>query len=271
MKKILLIAIVTFISTVSLQAQKKKDLLKEIDKLRLEINTTKSELNDAKNKEKAVKTQIETMESQMTDLKETNNTLLGKMSSFTQLSNKKAKNLETSLVSLQLKDKQIKTINDAISKRDSLKLTALTVFKNTLGGDGKVSLKNGVVYLTLPNTTLFGANDTSVILTSKAKEVLSRIATTLNAQSEFNIIVEGNSNALKFKNKSIDSNWDLSALQAATVVSALQNDYSVDPKRMEVLGKSEYGMSSIETVTRIIIDPKFDQFYDLIKENMKNQ
>ncbi|WP_103866446.1 OmpA family protein [Aquimarina sp. I32.4] len=269
MKKIILLVCVLFMSTLSIHAQKKKDLLEEIDKLRKELNTTKSSLNDSRKKEKATLTEVKTMEAQVKDLKETNASLLNNMSSFTQLSNQKAKNLETSLKSLQEKDKQIKVVNDAIGKSDSTKLATLTVFKNALGGEANIALKNGAVLITLANTSLFG-NDDSAVIDAKAKSVLGKIAAALNSKPDLKIKVEGNSNAISFKDKSIKDNWDLSTKQASAVVRALQIDHKVDPKRMEVLGKSEYGSQSIETATRIIIDPKFDKFYGLIKESMKN-
>jgi chemotaxis protein MotB len=270
MKKNILFICVLFISTLSTHAQKKKDLLEEIDKLRKELKTTEAELNSSRKKEKATLTQVETMEAQVKDLKETNASLLTNMSSFTELSNQKAKNLETSLKSLQEKDKQIKTINDAISKTDSTKLATLTVFKNALGGEANIAVQNGAVLITLANTMLFG-NDDNYVIDDKAKGTIEKIAKALNAKPDLKIIVEGNSNAINFKNKSIKDNWDLSTKQAASVVRTLQNDFKVDPKRMNVLGKSEYGSQSIETATRIIIDPKFDKFYNLVKNNMKNE
>ncbi|GGX31496.1 OmpA family protein [Aquimarina muelleri] len=270
MRKIILLVFALFISTASIHAQKKKDLLEEIDKLRLELKTVKGELNDSRKKEKATLSQVESIQMQVKDLKETNASLLTNMSSFTELSTQKAKNLETSLTSLQEKDKQINTINDAISKSDSIKLATLTVFKNVVGSEGKIAVKNGAVIITVANTLLFGNNDKSVTVEDKAKGFLEKLANVLNSKSDLKIIVEGNSNALNFKDKSIKDNWDLSTRQASAVVRILQNDYKVDPKRMDVLGKSEYGSESIETSTRIIIDPKFDEFYGLVKENMKN-
>ncbi|GAA4276259.1 OmpA family protein [Aquimarina mytili] len=270
MKNIILLASVILISTSSVYAQKKKDLLDEIDKLRKELKVTKGELNDSRNKEKATLTRVETMEAQVKDLKETNASLLTNMGSFTELSKKKAQNLEKSLESLQEKDKQIKVINDAISKNDSIKLATLTILKNALGSDANIAVKNGTVLITIANTLLFGENDKSYAVTDKAKGLLGKIATALNKKADLKITVEGNSNALNIKDKSISDNWDLSAKQAAAVVRMLQKDFKVDPKRMDVLGKSEYGSSSIETATRIIINPQFDQFYSLIKESMKN-
>ncbi len=271
MKKIIVFATVLLISTSSIYSQKKKDLLDEIDQLRKELKATKAELNDSRKKEKATLTQVETMEMQVKDLKETNASLLSNMGNFTELSKKKAQNLESSLKSLQEKDRQLKAINDAISESDATKLETLKVLKNALGDQANtIALKNGSVLITLANTLLFGESDKSYAIDEKAKGVLGKIANALNSKPDLKIIVEGNSNALNIKDKSIADNWDLSAKQAAAVVRTLQNDFKIDPKRMEVLGKSEYGSQSIETATRIIIDAKFDQFYGLVKENMKN-
>ncbi len=270
MKQIILFTSILLISSVSLNAQKKKDLLDEIAALQEELKNTKTELSDARKTSKAKQGQIEGMETQMNDLKETNASLLTQMSNFTELSNKKAKNLETSLKNLQEKDKQLKVINDAISKSDSTKLATLTVLKNALGDAGNIGVKNGMVLITIPNTKLFGDNDKSILLDEKGKGILSKIATVLNGKPDLKLIVEGNSNALNLKDKTIQDNWALSSLQASAVVRALEKDYKVNPKRLEVIGKSEYATDGIETVTKLIIDPEFDQFYYLVKENMKN-
>ncbi len=254
-----------------MSAQKKKDLLDEIDKLRSELKVTNQKLNESRKNEKASASLALSMEAQVKNLKETNASLLANMSSFTALSNKKAENLETSLNSIKLKDKQLNVINKSLSDNDSTKLALITLFKNTVGSDASVSVKKGTIYLTIPNSKLFGENDSSYTIKESAKSILGRIATTLNANPELKIIVEGNSNTLKFNNKMLVDNWDLSTKQASSIVRVLQNDFKANPKNMKALGRSEYGSESIETVTHIIIDPKFDEFYTLIKENMKNE
>ena len=269
MKRIILFASVLLISTLSVTAQKKKDLLDEINKLRQELKTTKAELNDSRKKEKATLTQVATMEAQVKDLKETNATLLSNMSNFTELSNQKAENLKKSQDIIKEKDKQLITINKALTETDSTNLAVFSAFKNTLGGDN-IKIKGGIIYILIPNTTLFGESDKNYMVSDKAKPMLEKIATALKANSKLKITVEGNSNALKLDGKTLLDNWDLSARQAASVVRVLQKDYKVDPKRMEALGKSEYATEGIETATRIIIDPRFDQFYGLIKDSMKN-
>ncbi|MDY8137447.1 OmpA family protein [Aquimarina sp. 2201CG5-10] len=270
MKNIILLAAVFVLTISSVQGQKKKDLLAEIDQLRQELKVTKGELNDSRQKEKSTLAQVQSMETQVKDLKETNASLLTNMSNFTQLSNQKAKNIQKSQEIIQAKDKQLNTINESISKSDSVKLAVLTVFKNSLGSEGSIVFKNGEIYITVANTLLFGEDDKNTKVEDKAKGILGRIAKTLNDNPDIKITVEGNSNALKFDGKTMIDNWDLSTRQAAAIVRTLQTEFEVDPKRMNALGKSEYGSQSIETATRIIIDPKFDDFYVQIKETMKN-
>lgn len=273
MKKIILLTLLSLATSTMVVAQKKKDLLAEIDQLRAQLSTTKSELHESRKKEKVNQTQVTSMERQVADLKESNTSLLANMSSFADLSKQKAQNLESSLESIKQKDLQLKTINDALTNGDSMKLATLTIFKNAIGGDSndaKLSLKNGAVSITMPNTFLFGSNDKSMVLTEAGKATLGKIATALNSRPELSAIVEGNSNALSFKDKKILDNWDLSARQAAAVVRALQIDFKVAPKSLEVVGKSEYNTSGIETATQIIIDPKYDAFYSTVKGSMKN-
>ncbi|MDH7448327.1 OmpA/MotB family protein [Aquimarina sp. 2201CG14-23] len=268
MRKIILFASVLLVTNSFVHAQKKKDLIAEIDLLRKELKTTKGELTESRKNEKVSEAQVKSMETQVNDLKETNASLLANMNSFTELSNKKASNLQKSQEIIKAKDDQLNAINDAITANDSINLAVFSTFKNAIGGD-QIKISNGTIYIVLPNTTLFGENDKNYIVDPKAKPTLEKIAATLNANPNLKITVEGNSNALKLDGKKLIDNWDLSARQAASIVRVLQSDYKVDPKRMEALGKSEYATEGIETVTRIIIDPKFDQFYGLVKDNMK--
>ncbi|WP_299261539.1 OmpA family protein [uncultured Aquimarina sp.] len=269
MRKIILFASVLLLTNTFVHAQKKKDLLAEIDKLRQEIKTTEGELTEARKNERVSQSKVKTMETQVADLKETNATLLTNMSSFTELSNKKATNLQTSQEIIKVKDQQLNAINDAITANDSINLAVFSKFKNAIGGDN-IKISNSTIHIVLPNTTLFGEDDKNYIVDEKAKPTLEKIAATLNANPNLNVLVEGNSNALKLDGKKLIDNWDLSSRQAASIVRVLQSDYKVDAKRLEAIGKSEFSTEGIETVTRIIIDPKFDKFYNLVKDNMKN-
>ncbi|WP_459211783.1 OmpA/MotB family protein [Aquimarina rhabdastrellae] len=271
-RNIFLIALLALTSFGSF-AQRKKDLLAEIDKLRQELTTVKSNLNTAQQKSKISAAQLQATEEELSNLRETNTKLLENLGSITTLSKKKADNLGSSLESLKEKDKQLNVINKALSNADSVKLATLTVFKGAIrsasSNQANLGVINGAVTIVLTDSFLFGEGDQYEV-TEEAKTIVEGIAKTLNENPDLTVTIEGNSNAIEFKDKAILDNWDLSAKRASAVVRMLQNDYQVDPKRLEVLGKSEYQTDAIDTVTRFIINPKFGEFYSLIKENMKN-
>ncbi len=272
MKSFILSVFLVFGMSSIINAQSKKDLLAEIDKLRSELNSTKDDLNVSRTNERISKTKVETMEIQVKTLEETNNSILSKMGGFTQLSQQKSKNLEQSLETIKNKDAQLNTVNTELTKADSTKLATVAIFKNGLGDsldrEAKLGIIDGAVYLIMENAFLFGQGS-SVTIQENAKNVLSKIANVLNAKTDLDILIEGNSNELTFTNGLVD-NWDLSCVQASAVARALQTEYAVDPKRIQVVGKSQYASDKIETYTRIMISPKFDEFFLTIKESMKN-
>lgn len=272
MKSAILFIVLVFGVNSYVFAQSKKDLLTEIDKLRTELSTTKTALNESKTKETINRAKVESMEVQMKNLEETNTSILSKMGGFTQLSQQKSKNLEQSLETIKKKDIQLNTINEELTKADSTKLAIFAVFKNGLGDsldkEVKMSVSGGAIYLTMDNEFLFGTGSSSAINES-AKGALSKIGNVLNAKSDLTIQVIGNSNELSFTNGLLD-NWDLSSLQASAVARALQTEYSVEPKRIEVVGKGQYSTEAVDTFTRIMISPKHEEFFVMVKESMKN-
>ncbi len=250
-------------------AQKKKDLLLEIEDLKSELRDTQANLSASQQSEKASLAGAEAANKQVNELRDANAALLKNLNSFAEVSSKNSETVAKALKSLEQKENQLKVVTDALSRNDSIVLVTLATFKNALGGNAKTSVKSGTVIITLPNDYLFGDNDKNYAVKDEATSVLSAVAKTLNANPELNIIIEGNSNALEFKNGKILDNWDLSSLQAAAVARVLQAN-SLDPKRMKVLGRSEYASQSVvETSTFIIIDPKYDAFYTLVKDSMK--
>ena len=274
MRTVLKFITLTLLASLSSFAQTKKDLIAEVSLLRNEITLTKNKLAESKKNETVCKTKLETTEAQMVTLRESNNSILSKMGSFTELSQKKANNLEKSLESIKNKDEQLNTINELLSKADSTKLATYSLFKNALGGVGekevKLSLSNGAVVIKIPNGFLFQTLNSANITETSKSIVLSKIANVLSAKQDLTFQVEGNSNELSFSNGAKD-NWDLSSLQASAVIRAFQTEYTIDPKRMVVIGKSQYSTTGVETETTITILPKYDTFFEKVKESMKDK
>lgn len=213
-------------------------------------------------------------------LKSTNYQLLNNIGNLSVLSTKEAQNLEKSLESLQEKDLQIKSLNEAVNKKDSITLALVTSLKSVLGDmsdeDIQINVEKGVVYVSISDKLLFRSGSYEV--SAEAKKVLAKVAKVVNNKPNIDIMVEGHTDNKSISNSVLVDNWDLSVKRATSVVRVLQNDYSVDPKRMTAAGRSYYiPLKTNETAegraanrrTRIIILPKLDEFSKLIEDGMK--
>jgi len=271
MKKYILLATLSFITATTVNAQKKKEMLDEIALLRNKVKQTEQQLARSEQREKLTSEKLETSKLQVEEVEKEKQELLKTITGFTSVSKKKADNLTSSLETIKQKDAQLKVVNDALEAAEAEKLKKLTLFRDGLGTIGKVGYQNGVLVIAIPNISLYGDNDKAIALTEAAKTNIKKLGQLLSANPKYQVIIEGNSNAIKFdkKSTSVKDNWDLSALQAATIARALQKDSKIDPKRIETSAKSEYNTSGVETETRIFIKPTFDAFFNLIKENMK--
>ncbi|MDN6279412.1 MAG: OmpA family protein [Psychroflexus sp.] len=218
---------------------------------------------------------------QINTLKNTNAALLNSQGDLATLSKKGAENLERSLESIQEKDLQIKTMRDAINKKDSVTLALVTSLKGALDDvnddDIQISVEKGVVFVSISDKLLFGSG--SYEITKDAKRVLGKVAKVVKDKSDFDFMVEGHTDNVPISRDCFEDNWDLSAKRATSVVRVLQNEYDVDPKRMTAAGRSEFlpvadndsktGRAKNRR-TRIVVLPKLDQFFGMIEDGMKD-
>jgi len=270
MKRRILVSLLFVVCFMSAgMAQNKKELIRKVAELETDLQTTKSALSASQQEAARYKGEMEAVNFQLDELKSTNASLMQNLTNFTELSNKKTDNIGKSLETLRSKEKQLKLINDALTRADSVTLALLTSFKNVLGTDAKTGLNNGAVTIVLENSFLFNEVDKNYTVVENSLAVLEKIAMVLKQQPNLNILVETNSNALEFKALKLTDNWDLSALQAASVVRVLSSNFGIAPTRMQAIGKSEYGFDGIETTTKIRVQPPYEDFYKTIKEMIK--
>ncbi len=266
--KLILLGLLLCISSAG-YTQSKKELILRLEERDNEILKLKEDLAASKQEAAKFKAEMEAVNLQMDELRATNASLLQNLTNFTELSNKKTENISKSLESLRNKEIQLKKVSDALTRTDSTTLALLTSFKNSLGSDVKTGLSSGAVTVILDNLFLFKDVDRNYQVVPEAMPVLERIAAVLKKHPELRITVETNSNALEFKDLKLKDNWDLSSLQAASVVRVLADNYGVAPQRLHSVGRSEYGFDGIETSTRIRIQPPYEKFYGTIREMMK--
>ena len=107
-------------------------------------------------------------------------------------------------------------------------------------------------------------------ITSKAREVLGKVATVVKNKPDFEFLVEGHTDTDPISTGCIKDNWDLSVLRATAVVRTLQDDFGVAPARMTAGGRSEYiPIAGNDTSagkaknrrTRIVVLPKICLLY----------
>lgn len=241
------------------------------------LNSATVKLNTCLEEKATATTRMQSLADQVKFLKANNQVLIDNMGNLTELSSKGAENLEKSLESMQEKDLTIRKLNDAITRRDSVNLSLVQSLKGVLGNlddeDIEISVEKGVVFVSISDKLLFSSG--SYNITSRAKEVLGKVAQVVNNKPDFEFMVEGHTDDVPYRNGVLLDNWDLSTKRATAVVRILQNDYKVDPRRMTAAGRSEYvPISQTEKSknrrTRIVVLPKIDQFYSMIEEGMKD-
>lgn len=273
MKHVILFASVILLSAACGSKKKYAELLDKYNKLDNELGKTRLELAACLDERKKTSGEVEYLRS-------VNYQLLNNIGNLSTLSKKEAENLERSLEALKERDLQIRTLRDALSKKDSVLLALVTSVKGALGDindeDIQVNVDKGVVYISISDRFLFKSG--SYDLNQRAKEVLGKVAKIANARPDLELMVEGHTDNVPFRRGLLVDNWDLSVKRATEIVRVLQMEHGINPARITAAGRGEYvPVATNETSegraanrrTRILLLPKIDQFYNMIEEGMK--
>lgn len=247
-------------------------------------NRALDECNAAKasveNKNQNLQTSVDHLRDQVSEMSVTNQALLGQMGDMATLSAKEASNLEKSLESIREKDLQIRTMQDALDKKDSVTLALVVSLKSSLGNlndtDVVVNVEKGVVFISLSDKMLFPSGSTKI--GPNAKNVLSKVAMVLKDKPEMDVLVEGHTDNVPISRDCIKDNWDLSVLRATAITRVLTEQLGVEASRITAGGRGEFmplvpndtpEHRSTNRRTRIVIMPKLDQFYEMIEDGLK--
>jgi len=179
---------------------------------------------------------------------------------------------------LRKREQRLKEVEEVLRKRDEATNQLKEKLQQALLGFAKsgltVEIKNGKVYVSLTDKLLFSSG--SIIIDEKGKQALTQLAEVLKQQPEINIAVEGHTDSQKITNLGqIKDNWDLSVLRSTSVVRYLTEVAKVESVRMTATGKGEFqpldsnasadGRSKNRRI-EIVLSPKLDELYDLIKQ-----
>ena len=274
----ILLAIILLSSCVS---QKKYAELEATNQKNLNLlNSATVKLNTCLDEKASAEANYKALQEQVAFLKDNNQDLINNMGNLTTLSQKGAENLEKSLESLKEKDLVIRTMQDAVTRRDSVTLALVTSLKGAFidinDNDIEINVEKGVVFISISDKLLF--NSGSYYVSDSAKEDLGKVAQGVLDKPEIAFMVEGHTDNVPIQKEVLQDNWDLSVKRATSVVRVLQEDFNVPPQRMTAAGRSYYiPLMDNETAegraknrrTRIVVLPKLDQFYDLIEKGMQ--
>lgn len=192
--------------------------------------------------------------------------------------NKLSGNLDKLAEDLRKREQRLKEVEEILRKRDEATNQLKAKLQEALLGFTKngltVEIKNGKVYVSLTDKLLFPSG--SIIIDEKGKQALTQLAAVLKQQPEINIAVEGHTDSQKINNLGqIKDNWDLSVLRSTSVVRFLTEEQKVESVRMTATGKGEFqplgSNATAESRSKnrrieIVLSPKLDELYDLIKK-----
>ena len=249
----------------------KKDLLN----CQSENRTLTNNYQDAKEQLAASNARVTSLEEQLAQAKRDYAKLQRSLDKSLSNASQNNVSIEKLVDQINESNQYIRHLVEVKSKSDSLNMVLTNNLTRSLSKEEMkevdVQVLKGVVYISLADNMLYKSG--SYEINSRAQETLSKIAKIIVDYSDYDVLVEGNTDNVPITRENIRNNWDLSCLRASSVVQYLQNNFGVDPKRLTAGGRGEYNPLTTNDTdlgkqrnrrTQIIITPKLDQFMELI-------
>ena len=285
MKKGALILSIAVLGLLMSSCASKKDL-ENCQNANKELNDkfldTKDQLTSTKEQLAVSNERVANLEQQLQAAKRDYARLQKSLDKSLTASNMTTMNISKLVDQINESNQYIRHLVEVKSKSDSLNMVPTNNLTRSLSKEElkevDVQVLKGVVYISLADNMLYKSG--SYEINDRAAETLSKIAKIIMDYSDYDVLVEGNTDNVPISRPNIRNNWDLSCLRASSVVQYLQNNYGVDPKRLTAGGRGEYNpLTTNDTEvgkqrnrrTQIIITPKLDQFMELIEQAPENE
>lgn len=141
----------------------------------------------------------------------------------------------------QLNLKAEKLAREKKTETETMKEMVFSLERKLAGEKAKISQLENALKIEVLDTLMFKSG--SAVVTRAGSKILAKIAPTLIAATDKDIIIIGHTDdlppspnlALKYP-----SNWELSASRAASIVHILTWNYKIDPTRMTIQGAAHY-------------------------------
>ena len=277
-KALLMSSAIVMVAMSSCVSNKKyAELQLQYNSVQDDFRTTRENLIECNAEGRNLQNQIATLTKQNEELRKGLASLKGTLDKSMNQNLQSSTNIEKLVDEINASNRYIKQLVDAKSKSDSLNIALTNKLTRSLATDElkdvDVKVLKGVVYISLSDNMLFKSG--SYDISPKAQSTLDKIAKIIKDYSDYDVLVEGNTDNVPISKTNIRNNWDLSALRASSVVQYLQDVCGVNPSRLSAAGRGDYNTiadndtemgRSRNRRTEIIITPKLDQFLDLIDQ-----
>ena len=262
-------------SCVILSPKKYKALLAKQDSLNTGWNESQLSNESLESRIARLKTDTANLNGQLSDLRNKYEEI---DANYAKLRSNSSSEINKLSADLKKREQRLNEVEEILKKRDAATNQLKAKLQDALLGFTKngltVEIKNGKVYVSLTDKLLFPSG--SIIIDEKGKQALTQLAAVLKQQPEINIAVEGHTDSQKINNLGqIKDNWDLSVLRSTSVVRFLTDEQKVESVRMTATGKGQFqplgDNASAESRSKnrrieIVLSPKLDELYDLIKQ-----
>lgn len=256
--------------------QEKGEVVNELVKTKVEKEELESKFETIQKRVDDYNTKINSLVSDNEDLQLENQNKIAVSADGTVASKLSIQQMRATLTKVDpYKLSQAKTLKDSMNLAVEYSLNRL-IDTSSLSEDENISvnINETVVMISISDKMLF--NSGSYKVSSKANNILQKLADVINSEPSIDVMVEGHTDARSISTAKVSDNWDLSVLRATSVVRKLQNSFGVAPEKLIASGRSSYqpltdndtreGRSKNRR-TRIILLPNIDKFFALMASN----
>jgi len=270
MKKVVISAL--SIALLASCVSKKKYVALETDLAQTKsvLSKTQVEKEDLETKVSKIEARVAEYNDKINSLKEVNDSQYSSVGDVAVMSNNtKAKMRAT------LKKVDPAKLAEAKTLQDSMNLAVSYHFKKSITDeedDINIDIDKTVVMINISDKLLF--NSGSYKVSSKANDILEKLAGVINSEPSMEVMVEGHTDSRTINTELFKDNWDLSVKRATSIVRTLQNKYDVDPSKLIAAGRSSYvplaendnrENRAKNRRTKIVIIPNLDKFFALLE------
>lgn len=219
---------------------------------------------------------------ELDDKKQTNRKLILQVTEMSSLSAEQSRNMQESLSKMKEKDLQIRALNEAINRRDSMTIALVTELKKALGRDNQdieVQVDKAVVMISISEKVLFKTGEFNIRTDNpQANRQIAAIAAVLKDRPTFDVLIEGHTDNVPYKRDILEDNLDLSVKRATSFARVLIEKHNIKPAKLIPAGRGEF-LPLVANDTpenraknrriRVIVMPNLEEFYSMVSGGMK--